>query len=494
MSLLRRRKRPDDDAPQPPHTAEDDDKKGKSQKKSAKKKRRNSYSCVDNCCWLVGCICTTWWFLLFLYNTMPASFPQYLTEKITGALPDPPGVKCVKEGLEPKHPVVFVPGIVTGGLELWEGHECAEGLFRKRLWGGTFGEIYRRPSCWLQHMSLDNETGLDPAGIRVRPVSGLVAADYFAPGYFVWAVLIANLARVGYEEKNMYMAAYDWRLSFQNTEVRDRTLSRIKRNIELMVEINDGQKAVIIPHSMGVLYFLHFMKWVEAPAPMGGGGGSDWCAKHIKAVMNIGGPLLGAPKALSGLFSAEAKDVAFASGIKAISEYKAYTAGDLLDMLELPNAPDMEIYSLYGVGIPTERAYVYKLAPTAECYIPFQIDNTAGDTDEHVCLKDGVYTVDGDETVPALSAGFMCAKGWRGKTRFNPSGIKTYIREYDHNPPSNFLEGRGTQSGAHVDIMGNFQLIEDVIRVAAGGSGEQLGGDRVYTDIFKWSDKINIKL
>jgi len=68
-------------------------------------------------------------------------------------------------------------------------------------------------------MSLDNETGLDRPGIRVRPVSGLVAADYFAPGYFVWAVLIANLARIGYEEKSMYMAAYDWRISFQNTEV-----------------------------------------------------------------------------------------------------------------------------------------------------------------------------------------------------------------------------------------------------------------------------------
>lgn len=68
-------------------------------------------------------------------------------------------------------------------------------------------------------MSLDNETGLDHPGVRVRPVTGLVAADYFAAGYFVWAVLINNLARLGYEEKNMYMASYDWRLSFQNTEV-----------------------------------------------------------------------------------------------------------------------------------------------------------------------------------------------------------------------------------------------------------------------------------
>lgn len=81
-------------------------------------------------------------------------------------------------------------------------------------------------------MSLDNETGLDPPGVRVRPVTGLVAADYFAPGYFVWAVLIANLARIGYEEKTMYMAAYDWRLSFQNTEVIS-TVSSLKAGIFL---------------------------------------------------------------------------------------------------------------------------------------------------------------------------------------------------------------------------------------------------------------------
>jgi len=168
--------------------------------------------------------------------------------------------------------------------------------------------------------------------------------------------------------------------------------------------------------------------------------------------------------------------------------------GQCCGFCRLPNAPDMEIFSLYGVGIPTERAYVYKLSSSAECYIPFQIDTSADSEDEDGCLEDGVYTVEGDETVPVLSAGFMCARGWRGKTRFNPSGIRTYIREYDHSPPANLLEGRGTQSGAHVDIMGNFALIEDVVRVAAGATGEDLGGDRVFTDIFKWSEKINVQL
>lgn len=149
---------------------------------------------------------------------------------------------------------------------------------------------------------------------------------------------------------------------------------------------------------------------------------------------------------------------------------------------------------MYGVGIPTERAYVYKLASTAECSIPFQIDTSVTGGSENSCLKDGVFSVNGDETVPVLSAGFMCAKGWRGKTRFNPSGIRTYIREYNHAPPANLLEGRGTQSGAHVDILGNFALIEDIIRVAAGATGEDLGGDQVHSDIFKWSEKINLQL
>jgi phospholipid:diacylglycerol acyltransferase len=93
-------------------------------------------------------------------------------------------------------------------------------------------------------------------------------------------------------------------------QVRDQTLSRIKSNIELMVATNGGNRVVVFPHSMGVLYFLHFMKWVEAP--MGGGGGPNWCENHIKDVMNIGGPFLGVPKAVAGLFSSEAKDVAVA--------------------------------------------------------------------------------------------------------------------------------------------------------------------------------------
>lgn len=78
-----------------------------------------------------------------------------------------------------------------------------------------------------------------------------------------------------------------------------------------MYVTNGYKKVVVVPHSMGVIYFLHFMKWVESAPPMGGGGGAGWCAKHIKAVMNIGPTFLGVPKAVSNIFSAEGKDVAY---------------------------------------------------------------------------------------------------------------------------------------------------------------------------------------
>ncbi|KAF2300724.1 hypothetical protein GH714_015335 [Hevea brasiliensis] len=291
-------------------------------------------------------------------------------------VPESPGTRLKREGLTAQHPVVLVPGFITGGLELWEGNPCAEGLFRKRLWGGSFSEMLK---------------SLDPPGVRVRAVQGLAAADYLL-------------------------------------EIRDQALSKLKSVIELMYVTNGYKKVIAVPHSMGSMYFLHFLKWIETPPPMGGG-----VVQQCDEKSNEYGRIVSFSKSASQLPSSE-----------------------------LPS-PDTKIICVEV--IPSDRCKS----------IPFRID-TSVDGEEGSCLKSGVYLVDGEESVPALSAAFMCAKGWKGSARFNPSSSPTYIREYQHKPSTSLLEGRSTESGSHVEILGNDAFIEDLLRVAAGATDAEIRG------------------
>lgn len=48
-----------------------------------------------------------------------------------------PGMTARMDGLRAHFPIVFVPGIVSTGLEVWQGEKCARDHFRQRLWGST---------------------------------------------------------------------------------------------------------------------------------------------------------------------------------------------------------------------------------------------------------------------------------------------------------------------------------------------------------------------
>lgn len=41
------------------------------------------------------------------------------------------GQRAAEQGLTSKHPVIFVPGFITSGLELWKGTACAGSQFRR---------------------------------------------------------------------------------------------------------------------------------------------------------------------------------------------------------------------------------------------------------------------------------------------------------------------------------------------------------------------------
>ncbi|KAF0270755.1 Phospholipid:diacylglycerol acyltransferase [Hanseniaspora uvarum DSM 2768] len=223
-----------------------------------------------------------------------------------------------------KFPVIMVPGVITTALESWylsstdndnevsnDTIKCSpESYYRKRLWGSIFmlKTMIFDKKCWLKSLKLDEETGLDPQGAKLRAAGGFEATDFFVPGYWIWNKILNNLGVLGYDSNNMLTAAYDWRLAYLDIEVRDKYFSKLKNQIELWYKTHDSEKVVLFGHSMGVQIIYYFLKWVESEGPLYGNGGDNWCNTYIDSIVDISGSVLGAPKAVPALISGEMKD------------------------------------------------------------------------------------------------------------------------------------------------------------------------------------------
>ena len=61
---------------------------------------------------------------------------------------------------QPSMPIIIIPGIISTGLELWRGLQCADGKFRHRFWTSMqmVDNIGRDHQCWLKHISLNLST------------------------------------------------------------------------------------------------------------------------------------------------------------------------------------------------------------------------------------------------------------------------------------------------------------------------------------------------
>ena len=108
-------------------------------------------------------------------------------------------------------------------------------------------------------------------------------------------------------QTNAFTAAYDWRLSYPNLEVRDQYFTRLKAHIETAVRTSN-KKVVLVSHSMGSQVVFYFFQWVEAKEY--GGGGPNWVDSFVDSWINISGCMLGALKGLPAVLSGEMKDTA----------------------------------------------------------------------------------------------------------------------------------------------------------------------------------------
>ncbi|KAG0218075.1 hypothetical protein BGX33_008609 [Mortierella sp. NVP41] len=264
----------------------------------------------------------------FIGNVSAMFRPEILTEEEFC-----PGEELREEhDYKPKYPVTMIPGIVSTGLESWSTtNNCSQKYFRKRMWGTTtmFKAVLLDKDCWITNLRLDPKTGLDPEGVRLRAAQGLEAADYFVQGYWVWAPIIKNLAAIGYDNNNMFLASYDWRLSFANLENRDMYFSRLKASLELSLKMT-GQKHVLVAHSMGSTVLFYFFKWVESDK--GGKGGSNWVNNHVHTFVNIAGPMLGVPKTLAAVLSGEVRDTAQLGVVSAYVLEKFFSRRERADL------------------------------------------------------------------------------------------------------------------------------------------------------------------
>ncbi|KPM40176.1 Phospholipid:diacylglycerol acyltransferase [Neonectria ditissima] len=219
------------------------------------------------------------------------------------------GIKARAEGLEAHHPMIMIPGVISTGLESWGTANISRAYFRKRLWGSwtMMRALVLDKEVWKRHVMLDKRTGLDPPMLKLRAAQGFDATDFFVTGYWIWNKIFENLASIGYDPTNSFTAAYDWRLSYSNLEIRDQYFSRLKSYIETGVSTS-GKKAVLASHSMGSQVLYYFFQWVESD--QGGRGGSDWVERHVDSWINISGCMLGAVKDLTAVLSGEMRDTA----------------------------------------------------------------------------------------------------------------------------------------------------------------------------------------
>ena len=213
----------------------------------------------------------------------------------------------------------------------------------------------------------------------------------------------------------------------------------------------------------------------------------------------------------------------------------------------LPMAPKMAIACMYGVSKPTERAYAYRkgfeeeevvveeeesavagngggeksdtgttatAASTKQTKQTKQTNQCRGKRREFLEIDDtqhvgkfgaGIMCEDGDGTVPLESLGVMCDSSqlWNGKTKYNPSGMTIRTKEYNHdkfrdldlgvNPLNAFVQG-GPSSADHVDILGNYHLIDDLLNIVTTKDNFGLPKNKIISKLKGLSKDIENKM
>uniref|UniRef100_UPI00398EC2AC phosphatidylcholine-sterol acyltransferase n=1 Tax=Pristiophorus japonicus TaxID=55135 RepID=UPI00398EC2AC len=303
-------------------------------------------------------------------------------------------------------PLVIVPGHVGNRLEAkLNKPSLVHWLCMKRsnhyftLWLNMNMFLPIGIDCWLDNIRLvynrtsqktSNAPGVE---IRVPGFGKTYSVEYLDPlklaGYL--HTLVQFLVNVGYvRDETVRAAPYDWRVAaYEQEEYFD----KLKKMIEEM-HAAYGKPVYLLGHSMGNLYILHFLN--EQP--------QEWKDKFIHGFISFGAPWGGSVKSLAALASGDNYGLSLdhlkireqqrmtttstwllpskrswpADHVFISTPTYNYTHGDYRKFFtdigyeegwfkwqhskgllsDLP-PPRVEMYCMYGAGIPTPVTYIY---------------------------------------------------------------------------------------------------------------------------------------
>lgn len=133
-------------------------------------------------------------------------------------------------------------------------------------------------------------------------------------------------------------------------------------------------------------------------------------------------------------------------------------------------------------------------------HLPHDLNPSAGEY--------GYHRSEGDGTVPLISLGYMCTHGWRGS--LNPAAARVVTRDYKLTPisfsravMSEWWEGAlqltelargGATAADHVDVMGNVELIRDILSIVVqrGDGAPAPPEQRILSRIENYSSRVRL--
>ncbi|XP_069460035.1 phosphatidylcholine-sterol acyltransferase [Ambystoma mexicanum] len=326
-------------------------------------------------------------------------------------------------------PVLLVPGCLGNQLEAkldkedvvnWMCYRKTDDYFT--IWLNLNMFFPLGIDCWIDNIRVvynrttrttSNAPGVD---IRVPGFGKTESVEYLDKGKLAGYMhtLVQHLVNNGYvRDETVRAAPYDWRVA---PNAQEEYFQKMKALVEEM-HATYQKPVFLIGHSLGSMYLLYFLN--KQP--------KEWKDQHVKGFISLGAPWGGAVKSLLVLMSGDNQGIPMVSNIKIREEQRMTTTNpwmipgniawpdshvfvstpsynytyndyqrffqdidfedgfymweDTKGLLEGLPPPGVEVFCIYGTGIPTPETYTFGSDfPTGE---PTNITYDDGDDTVH---------------------------------------------------------------------------------------------------------------